>query len=354
MRDIANDIDHWLQRDEPIALATVVSTWGSAPRGVGARMAFTRSGEITGSVSGGCVEGAVVEAGLEALSQGRARRIRFGVDDATAWGVGLACGGRIEVFVQPLVQIPYQMLRSALEGNRRFAITTLIEGPSAMLGQSFVIYEDREVFGDVSEAWAEAARDAAARLFEGGASKVVPFKAQGGRTVGDRGVSSWEAFVDVIDPPLTLVVIGGAHIAIALTQIAHALGYRTVIVDPRRAFATEGRFPHVDKILHAWPDEALSEFDLTRSTAVATLSHDPKLDDPALMLALKSPAFYIGALGSRKTQAQRRERLLAEGLLEADLLRMHGPIGLDIGANTPEEIALAVMAQITAVRNGKL
>jgi xanthine dehydrogenase accessory factor len=161
-----------------------------------------------------------------------------------------------------------------------------------------------------------------------------------------------ELFVDVLLPSPTLIAVGGVHIAIALAALARTLGYRTIIVDPRRTFGSEPRFPHVDQLIQEWPDDALKQIGLTRSTAVAMLTHDPKLDDPGLLMALPSPAFYVGALGSSKTQAKRRQRLLEAGLTEAQLARLHGPIGLDIGAQTPEEIALAVMAQIVAARNG--
>ena len=168
------------------------------------------------------------------------------------------------------------------------------------------------------------------------------------------GSESVEVFIEVSLPSPTLIVVGGVHIAIALTALAKTLGYHTIVVDPRKAFGSEARFPHVDQLIQLWPDEALAQVGLTRSTAVAMLTHDPKLDDPALKLALPSPAFYVGALGSRRTQDKRRARLLAEGLTQAHLARLRGPIGLDLGGRTPEEVALAVMGEIVAARNGRL
>jgi xanthine dehydrogenase accessory factor len=160
-----------------------------------------------------------------------------------------------------------------------------------------------------------------------------------------------EVFVEVVMPPPTLIAVGGVHITIALMSLAKTLGYRTIVVDPRTAFGNEERFPNVDQLIQLWPDEAFQQIPLTRSTAIAMLTHDPKLDDPALKIALPSPAFYVGALGSKATQAKRRQRLLDDGVLEAHLNRLHGPIGLDIGAGTPEEIAMSVMAEIVAARN---
>jgi xanthine dehydrogenase accessory factor len=160
-----------------------------------------------------------------------------------------------------------------------------------------------------------------------------------------------EVFAEVILPPPTLIAVGGVHITIALMALAKTLGYRTVVVDPRSAFGNETRFPNVDQLIPLWPDEAFQQIPITRSTAIAMLTHDPKLDDPALRIALPSPAFYVGALGSRTTQSKRRQRLLADGLNEEEINRLHGPIGLEIGAETPEEIAMSIMAEIVAARN---
>jgi xanthine dehydrogenase accessory factor len=160
-----------------------------------------------------------------------------------------------------------------------------------------------------------------------------------------------EAFMEVVLPPPTLIAVGGVHITIALMSLAKTLGYRTIVIDPRTAFGSEERFPNVDRLIPLWPDEAFQQIPLTRSTAIAMLTHDPKLDDPALKIALPSPAFYVGALGSKTTQAKRRQRLLDDGLTDEQLNRLHGPIGLDIGAGTPEEIAMSIMAEIVAARN---
>lgn len=343
MRDVLSDIDRWRARGDPIALATVIQTWGSAPRAVGAKMAMTAAGEITGSVSGGCVEGATFETGVQVLKTARPQLLHFGVADDTAWEVGLACGGTIEVFVEPLDGEWYAALRDCLAAERSAAAVTVVRGPEQMLGRKLLLFDDgqaRETIGAGADEWALAAARAA---LAAGRSERVPLPLS----------EPAEIFVEVYLPSPTLVIVGGVHIAIALASLAKTLGYRTIVVDPRKAFGSQTRFPHVDRLIHAWPDEALNEIGLTRSTAVAMLTHDPKLDDPALKSVLPGPAFYVGALGSRQTQERRRQRLLAEGLTEEQLNRLHGPIGLDLGAQTPEEVALAVMAEIVAARNGR-
>ena len=343
MRDVIADIDRWREQSKPVALATVVETWGSAPRGTGAKMALTADGEIAGSVSGGCVEGAVYEVGAEVLQSGSPQLLHFGVADETAWDVGLACGGTIDVFVERLQPAVYRQARALLEADESFARATVIAGPAALVGRSLIVENDGRVRGEVGPAVDEAIVAAAKESLARGVSgrDLLPLHE-------DRE-ESLELFVEVSLPSPSLIIIGGVHIAIALTTIAKSLGYRTIVIDPRRAFGSEARFGHVDRLIQAWPDSAFEQVRITSSTAVASLTHDPKIDDPALTLALESPAFYVGALGSRKTHARRRRRLIAAGVPEADVDRIRGPIGLDIGAQTPEEIGLAIMAEITSV-----
>ena len=327
-RDVAEDVARWRSEGEPVALATVVKTWGSGPRGPGAKMALTADARIAGSVSGGCVEAAVVEAGQEVLETGAPKLLRFGVADETAWEVGLSCGGSIEVFVERLDDAVYEPLRDAHEARQAIARATVVEGDP--LGASVIVREG----DDSSEAMGAAARDALAA----------------GRSERTE-IDGAQVFVDVELPPPVLVMVGGVHIAIALASMAKPLGYRTVVVDPRGVFGSEERFAHADELIQAWPDDALQGLGIDRSTAVATLTHDPKLDDPALAVALRSPAFYVGALGSRRTNEKRVKRLLQRGVSERDLERLHAPIGLALGGRTPEEIALSVLAQVVAVRN---
>jgi xanthine dehydrogenase accessory factor len=340
MRDILTDLDRWQTQRQTAALATVVQTWGSSPRQPGARLALTPEGQLTGSVSGGCVEGAVFEEGVQAIRTGQARLVHFGVADETAWEVGLACGGSLDVFVQPLDWDWYAAQRAALQAEEPFANATLVRGPAAELGQTLLLTAEGVAWSSLGPARQAEVLPAARAALSAGRTGVVP-------------VGEAQVFVEVVLPPPTLVAVGGVHITLALVDLARTLGYRTVVVDPRAAFGSQERFPpdRVDRLISAWPDEALAQLKLTPSTAVAMLTHDPKLDDPALLVALPSPAFYVGALGSQTTQARRRERLLAQGLTPAQLARLHGPIGLDLGGRTPEEIALSILAEIVRARN---
>jgi len=339
MRDLLPDIDRWRAAGDQVALATVVRTWGSAPRGLGSRMALTGGG-IAGSVSGGCVEGAVVEAGRDVLATGRPRLLHFGVADETAWAVGLSCGGVIEVFVEPLDPPFYEAMRGELLAERPAALAEVVKGPDDLLGRKLLLRQDGRVDGSIPGLDGPARDAAHAALLEGRS-----------RCVEIAGETPVAILVDAMRPSPTLVIVGGVHIAVALTPLARTLGYRTVVVDPRPAFGNAERFPHADRIVQAWPEEALGEIGLSAATAVAVLTHDPKLDDPALRAALPSSAFYVGALGSKATQEKRRRRLLESGVTEAQLARLHAPIGLELGGRSPAEIALSVMAQIVAERN---
>jgi xanthine dehydrogenase accessory factor len=344
MRDVIPAIDRWLAEGQRVALATVVQTWGSSPRPVGAKMAISADGNMAGSVSGGCVEGAVVEAARQVLDENQPRLLHFGVADETAWEVGLACGGTVEVFVRPLNAQHYEPLREHLLAERTFISATRMNGGSDVVGHVLGRNAAGETFGDQDDPALQTALAEAQVWIDRGASARHSLALQDEPQAAD-------LFIDVLLPPASLVMIGGVHIAVALTAMARALGYRSVVVDPRRAFANPERLPDADLILNTWPDQAFDDLDLNENSAVAALTHDPKIDDPALQRALKSPAFYIGALGSNKTQARRRARLLAAGLSEQDLARLHGPIGLDLGGRSPAEIALAILAEVVAVRN---
>ncbi len=335
MRDILADIERWKSEGRPIALATVVETWGSAPRAAGGKMAITGDGRIAGSVSGGCVENAVVEAGKKTLSSGAPQLLHYGVSDDTAWSVGLACGGSLDIFVDRLDPVLFESVDAAMRAEKPVAVATVISGPEGTLGQKLALFEDGGVVGVSDEAMLARAREALA----GGFSRRVPD--------GDR-----EVFVDVLLPAPRLVIVGGVHIAVALVTLAKTLGFRTILVDPREAFGNTKRFPHADEIVNDWPDAALQRIAPDGSTAVAVLTHDPKLDDPAILTALRGRAFYVGALGSKRTQEKRRARLLETGLSTEDLARLHGPIGLPLGGRSPEEIAISILAEIVATRNG--
>lgn len=340
MRDIIEQVRGWREAGESLAVATVIQTWGSSPRRVGAKMAITANGEFAGSVSGGCVESAVIESGQQVLASGEPQYLHFGVSDETAWGVGLACGGSLDVFVEALDLEQFDFLYELLAAERPAGSVTLVKGQADQLGRKLILDLDQPTHRmgslDDDQAVALATAAAAPAMHELTLGKLTA-----------------EAFIDLMPPPPTLVMVGGVQIAVALAALAKTMGYRTVIVDPRRAFATQERFPAVDRVLQAWPGEAFDAVPLTRSTAVVTLTHDPKIDEPALSLALASSAFFVGALGSRRTQQRRRERLSAAGLSEAQLDRLHGPVGIDLGADTPEDIALSIMAQVVAIKNRK-
>jgi len=350
MREALKALQAWTQAGQPAALATVVRTWGSAPRRPGAKMAVSQAGEMAGSVSGGCVEAAVVEEALRTLQSGAPKLLHFEVQDEAAWEVGLTCGGRLEVFVEPVAGLRqtapsgrtvFDELQSSLDQEQPVVRVVVVRGPEGMLGRSAVILPDGRIIGELEPALTDGLRLEAQAAVKSGLADRKMFSLQGDEV---------EVFLDPLMPPPTLVIVGAVHIAIVLTRLAKALGFRVVIVDPRRSFNTPERFPDADALVTLWPDEGLQQVGLTQATAVAVLSHDPKLDDPALLTALRSPAGYVGALGSRATDALRRQRLLEAGLKEEELARLHAPIGLDLGGDSPEEIALSILAEIVATR----
>ena len=317
--DIAAIALTWHREGRGAALAQVVETWGSAPRPVGSLLAISGRGEIEGSVSGGCVEGAVVVEAEAALKDGRARVLEYGVSDDQAFAVGLACGGRIRVMVEPVgAALPEEMLAE------------LVAARAARRPVAYVVDTAR---------WA--------RRLAGPGEFADRFRA-------DR--SGFEAdgatFVAIHNPPLRLYVVGAVHIAQALVPMARLAGHDVVLIDPRGTFATGERFPGVD-IRDDYPDEVLAEEALDRRSAVVTLSHDPKIDDPGIEAALKAPVYYLGCLGSTRTHAKRVARLEAAGFDAADIARIHAPVGLDIGSRTPAEVAISILAEITqALRRG--
>jgi xanthine dehydrogenase accessory factor len=306
----------WHRAGKGAALATVIETWGSAPRPVGSQLVISGDSEIMGSVSGGCVEGAVVVEALEALEDGRCRILEFGVSDDEAFAVGLACGGRIRVMVEPV-------------------------GPGAGVAPALL---DELVAARAARRAVAVATDT-----ESWTREIIGYAADPARFDADRSgfdEARPARFVAVHSPPLRLAVVGAVHIAQPLVVMARAAGYDVTLIDPREAFASEGRFPG-GKLVHDWPDAALAAHGLDTRTAVVTLTHDPKLDDPALRAALASPVFYIGALGSTRTHAKRVARLREAGIEDARIARIDAPIGLDIGAKSPGEIAVAILAQMT-------
>jgi xanthine dehydrogenase accessory factor len=336
MRDLLSDYERLATQGQAVGRAVVTSVWGSAPRPEGSSMLATADGTMAGSVSGGCVEGATATEIGEAIGRGTPKLVTFGVTHERAWEVGLACGGTIKVFVEPRVR---PEVLAAARGPGGEAVATVIEGPGT--GGSLRIFEDGHVEGHLEGA--DAIRDAALDALRREVSTTATI---------DVGGAPAAVFLEVFPRQPRLVIFGGVHIAVALVPLARALGYRTIVADGRPAFLTPERFPEADQRILAWPEEAFEQIGLDASCYVCILSHDPKFDEPALQLALRSPARYIGAIGSRKTQASRREWLRSQGFNDADIARVHGPIGLELGGRQPAETALAILAEMTAVRYG--
>ena len=310
MRELAESIQRWRSRGDRVALATVVATRRSAPRAVGAKLAISERGELHGSVSGGCVESDVAVQAAEVIAEGTPRLLTYGITDDMAWNVGLPCGGEIDVFVERFEgELP--------ESDEPAVSVTVLEGERA---------GERRLLGS----------DAV----EPGPSRVVELD---GETV----------FAEMLGPPPRVVVIGAIDTAEELCRAAKSLGWHTVVTDPRPALTTRERLPSPDELLVAWPDEALEQLAPDRDTAVVVLTHEERLDVPALTSALEAEAFYVGAIGSRRTQAKRRERLLDAGVAEEQLERLSGPAGLDLGAQTPAETAVSILGEILAVRAGR-
>lgn len=357
MREIINEINQWAQQgNSNIAIATVIATWGSAPRGIGAKMAMTPDHQIAGSVSGGCIEGSVFEAGMEALEKGKAQLLSFGVADETAFEtVGLACGGTVEVFVEPLSPHIHHLWRNAAAGEYAVAIATVVRGAENLIGRKAIIVDEAAPTTRNAKNETDHSDDSALTRQMTQAARQALQLGQSQRVILDSADTGLDApvelFVDVQLPSPTLIIIGGVHIAIALTQMAQIMGYHTIVIDPRAAFGNGLRFPNVDELVKEWPREAFKHVPINRATAIVTLTHDAKFDDQALKIALPSNAFYVGALGGKSTRAKRRERLIAAGLAIEQVDRLHAPIGLDLNSKSPEEIALATMAQIVKAKN---
>ena len=321
MRELLPDLERWRERGDRVALARVVATRRSAPRPVGAKLAICESGELAGSVSGGCVENEVYEAAREILRGGDPQFLTFGISDDLALSVGLPCGGEIDVWVDEPDAELLERLMDVLRADEYAVVLTDLETGS----QRLVLHGQDET---------------ADELIRGGHSKVVEL--EGRRT-----------FADVFGPPPRLLVYGAVDTAEALSAAAKAIGWRTIVADARSRFATRERIPSSDQLLVAWPEEVLAEVQPDHTTAVVVLTHDDKFDIPLLVGALSGDAFYVGALGSRRNQERRRELLLDAGIDESALDRLAGPAGLDIGSQSPAETAISILGEIMAVRAGR-
>ena len=365
MRDLFPDIDRWRQQNQEIALATLVGVRGSAPRPAGARQCVTRGGKVAGSISGGCVDGDVLERALQVLNDVQPVLANYGIADELSLEVGLSCGGSIDVLIEPFAADEvWRAVRDAIESCRPVVLAIGLE-PDALLGRKLAIFEGVPCVGSIDPELDAALVEAGQRLLREGGTRqsVLPWPAAeaGGAARASEatalgiGARAGEArvFLEAFAPPPRLYVVGATHTAIPLCRMARQLGFRVSVIDPRSTFATEERFPDADELILAWPDEALDAASLDAHSSVLTLIHDPKFDIPALEHALRSPARYIGALGSRATHQARRARLRERGFSDDDLARIRAPIGLDLGARTPEEIALAILAEVVAVRHDR-
>jgi xanthine dehydrogenase accessory factor len=346
MREVIEELQRWKEAGKAAALATVVQVTGSSLRPTSSKMALTDQQDIAGSVSGGCVESAIYEEAQSVLRTGEPKLLRYGVSDERAWEVGLACGGTIRVFVESLASPAWvsvwDSVRECLEGHQLAVLATVISGPNT--GRKLLLFEAGDRVGDLGSEGLNAF--VAAKADQGWETRTPALFA------GPEAGGQPDVFLDFLAPPPRLVIIGAVHIAIPLVRIAKTLDYTTIVVDPRSAFASRARFPHVDELLVEWPSLALEKLRLDASTFVVCLSHDDKIDLPALQYALDTPAPYVGILGSRKTHAKRLSALRQARIPDEKLERIHAPIGLDLGARSPEEIALAIMAEIVASQHG--
>jgi xanthine dehydrogenase accessory factor len=339
MNETLAHIVRWQEMGQPVATATVVHVSGSAPRPIGSRLIVTADAEFAGSVSGGCVENAVIEESLAVLRDGRPRLVHYGITSEMAWEIGLACGGQLDVFIQPADPGVWRQLGDLTALELPCALLSIIgEGEEA--GAQAVV-----VPGEPSPEFpAPEALSHALALLAGKAGPIEPTL----YTLGGQ-----EVLIEPFLPPPQLIIFGGVDAAGPLSDMAQIMGFQTIIVDPRRAFANRERFPDADQVLVLWPSTAFDELAVDARTAIVILTHDPKIDEPALVGALKTPAFYIGAIGSRKTHAARAERLVQAGAVPESFRRIHGPIGLDLGGRSIQELALSILSEIIAVRNGR-
>ncbi len=355
MRELTAELLAWQAAGKSFAVASIIGITGSAPRPLGAAMAVDNEGTVIGSVSGGCVEGAVYELCREAMRTGQTQRETFGYSDSDAFAVGLTCGGVLEVFVHPVDSRDHHVVEAALRAEGAVALVRdMNSGAVLAVGPDWVHAEsgrsDRDLVqgipidgpGPVAVADSRVVAEARAMLDLG---------ATGIRVIGC-GSEEVTVFIESSVPPPRMIVFGAIDFAAAVARIGKFLGYHVTVCDARPIFATEARFPEADEVVVDWPHRYLEGAQLDSRTVICVLTHDAKFDVPVLEVALRRRVAYVGAMGSRRTHRDRTARLLAAGLTEAELSRLHSPIGLDLGGHTPEETAVAVAAEIVAVRRG--
>jgi xanthine dehydrogenase accessory factor len=342
VRDVLADLDRWQRDGEIIALATLVAVHGSAPRLPGARLLVTGSGKMSGSVSGGCVENDIVVRAHRVLADGRPVLATYGIADDSELAVGLVCA-EIDVFIEPFrAGAAWDAVRGAVDAGTSGALAVAI-APASVAGRALAVDAASGVAGSIVAGHDAAIVAAARRRRDQGGTEIV--------VVGD-GEDALRVFVEAFAPPVRLVISGGSHVGVVLARLAKQVGMHVTVIDARSAYLGRERFPDADALVHAAPGPTLAGMHLD-DACVVTLTHDLKFDVPALAAALRSRAVYVGAMGSRKTHARRVEELERLGFGSEDLARIHTPIGLDIGATTPEEIAIAILAEMLAVRAGR-
>jgi xanthine dehydrogenase accessory factor len=351
VRDILEPITKWWDSNETFGLATVVQTFSSAPREPGAAMAVSAAGEAVGSVSGGCVEGAVYELASEVLQTGQPVLQRYGISDDDAFAVGLTCGGIIDIFVEPASQQRYGALgevATAVRTGTPVAVATVIEGPGH-IGARRIIWEGDRADGSLGagDRLDQAVDDDARGMLAQGVTAVRRYGPEGERRLDDLAI-----FVQSFAPAPRMLVFGAIDFAAAVAKAGKFLGYQVTVCDARPIFATKSRFPDADEVITDWPHRYLAATTTDERTVICVLTHDPKFDVPLLEVALRRPAAYIGAMGSRRTHDDRMARLRAVGVTDAELARLRSPIGLDLGARTPEETAIAIAAELIQLRWG--
>lgn len=354
MKEIIADLDRWLAGNTAVALARVVDLDGSGPRLPGAAMAVTADSEVAGSVSGGCVEGAVVLESLEVLESKQRRVVTFGYSDDEAFAVGLTCGGTIHLFIETLDWLEiYSQLRDDLVAERPSALATIVSSsdPKASPGAKFLVHPEGDSSGSLGTSGLDRVvqRDARGELAAG---------RSGLRHYGVNGEARDEAvavFIESFAPPPAMLIFGAVDFTAALARVAKLLGYRVLVCDAREVFATAKRFPMADEVVVSWPDRLLASLGdgLGPRDAVCVLTHDAKFDVPAIVAALATGVGYIGVMGSRRTHDDRTARLLQAGVTVEELQRLRSPIGLDIGARTPEETAISIVSEIITLRTGR-
>ncbi|HEY0932490.1 MAG TPA: XdhC/CoxI family protein [Trebonia sp.] len=353
MRDILNTITKWWDADETFGLATVVGTFRSAPRDPGAALAVEDEGEVIGSVSGGCVEGAVYELAREVTASGQPVLQRYGVSDDDAFAVGLTCGGILDIFVEPVSRATFPELggiQQAVERGEPVAVATVISGPG-QTGARRVIWGDpaHQSSGSLGagDMLDNAADDDVRGMLAQGLTGIRRYGEHGERLGDELAV-----FVNSFAPPPRMLVFGAIDFAAAVARVGKFLGYHVTVCDARPVFATKSRFPDADQVVVDWPHRFLARAEVDARTVICVLTHDPKFDVPVLEVALRTPAAYIGAMGSRRTHEDRLKRLRDAGLTDPELARLRSPIGLDLGARTPEETAVSIAAELIQLRWG--